>query len=194
MSTKLNMLARKLGQASGEESAEPGESATNRMLISYKAEVDREAKSQIQAADDKRLKAEAEVSKLTTQLADLGMQLTQMQADMCCKMDAAEEASEKKMEDACGKHMAEMDQMKSKMESLSRQVATERENRIRAETQKEAADKMCAHLQQTVEKLQSAKPQVVQPAAPTPKPMTAKVTQRDENGRIVSMSITPSLQ
>lgn len=191
MNSKLMMLERQLSRAS---SGTPTEDATSKFMTSYKMEVDRQSETAINAADDKRVKAEAEVSNLTTQLAELSKELMQIRKDSQYKVTDVEEAAEQKMEAVCGRHAGEMQQMQSQIDALRGQLSTERQDKIRAQTQKEAADSMCAHLQQTIEKLQAVKPVVVAPAVERkPTPMTAKVTQRDENGRIVSMSITSTL-
>lgn len=205
MSAKLQMLERKLNRATSGEMASHGDSSANKMILLYKEQIDRDAEAAIKAgiksADDLRVKAEAEVKRLTAKLADLNRNAMQHQDDAARKLREAQAAMDRKMEEMCKVHRAEMESMHVKTEALRQEVAEERHDKAMAqaqvkvaETQKEAAEKMCTHLQQMVEKLQAVKPPAhVQTVAPEPKPMTARVTQRDENGRIVSMSITPSL-
>lgn len=195
-SSKLLMLERQLSGAGGRDTGKDSGSST-KALLAFQSVVEEEANALIKAAEDKCREAEAKVSDLHKQIADTNKQLVQTQKDNAAKMEEMYECFKQDMEALCKKYDSQIYGLQESNTSLSKELTECQGARIRAETEKEAAEKMCKHLEGMAAKMQAVKPMtvtapVVPPVVTAARPVTAKVTQRDENGRIVAISITPS--
>lgn len=195
-SSKLSMLERQLSGFGGRDTDKDSGSST-KALLAFQSVVEEEANALIKAAEDKCREAEAKVSDLHKQIADLNKQLMQMQKEYTSKMETMHEGYEREMSAKCKSYDKEIYELQERNVSLGKQYTECQGAMIRAETGKEAAEKMCAHLEGMIAKMQAVKPvtvtaPVTPPTVTAARPVTAKVTQRDENGRIVAISITPS--
>jgi len=188
--SKLKLLEQKLGRGSIPDTP-VSENAANKMMASYAADVERKAKAEIKLADDKRIKVEADNAALVAQLADVSKELSGLQKTLSARILDVKDAAKQEMDAMRSKHCGEMEQMQSQIDALRGQMATERQDKIKAQTQLEAEKGNCAKLEQQVSKLQSAKPAPVAAPKPTARPMLKfRVTQRDEMGNIVTFEQT----
>lgn len=195
ISSKLKMLERQLSAVGGRDTGDSGSST--KALLAFQSVVEEEANALIKAAEDKCREAEAKVDGLQKQINELNKQLVQLQKDASSKMEEMYTCYKQDMEVLCKKYDNKIYELQESNASLSQDLAECQGARIRAETEKEAAEKMCKHLEGMVTKLQEVKPMTITtpitpPVVTAARPVTAKVTQRDENGRIVAISITPS--
>lgn len=200
MNPKLKILERQLSKPGGRDTGESPMS--DKMVGAIRSVVEEEYQEEIAAAKHERQEAQEEAVKLRKQLADtaelrkqvadLHKEILNIQSGGHVKMDAIRSASREEMDNMCKEHMAEMKVMQSKIEALQTELVQVREARMRAETQKEDMDNMCSNLRETIAQLRSVKPapKAAAPEPQQPRPVTAKVTQRDENGRIVAISIS----
>lgn len=190
MNPKLNILARQLARTGG--TPETADSATSRIMMSYKAEVDRDSEAAIKKIADKLAAVQAENANLMAQLSEASKDSTQKQKTLAYKMDDMKSVAAQEKEALGIKHYGEMGSLHQQLDSLRAQLSTECQGKARAEAERDAAKLMCEQLRGMVEKLQSAKPVTAAPI-PEKKPVAfeTKVTRRDENGHIVSTLTTP---
>jgi len=197
-SSKLKILERQLNRPAA-SAPEFGANSNDKMMLFYKAEINKEACALVDAAEAKLHKAEVEIARLQNQLSAHSKEASQAHKDALHKMDDMKDVAKQEMTEACRKHSGEMAQMQATINALNNEVATERQEKVRAITQKEAAEKMCTHLEQMVAKLQAVKP--VAPA-PAPAPVLAPAKpmgplefkiRRDEFGHMASIIVTPSV-
>ena len=196
ISSKLKMLERQLVKVGGRDVDSESGSST-KALLAFQAVVEEEANAAIKKAEEKQHKAEAMVADLLKQITRLNEQLMQAHKDAVSKMEDMEESYDKEEEKMCAMHHNEMDQMRSLNDALRNQVSAALQDIAKLQAEKEASEKMCKHMEGMIAKMQAVKPVAAPtvtaaPAASPARPVTAKVTQRDENGRIVAISITPS--
>lgn len=188
MTTKLGILARRLN--SGVPSTEEPENATSQMMISYKGDVDRKAKETVRVVEDKLAAAQAEIESLKAQLVDAGKDTTRGIKEYGFKLDAVKDTHRQELETLANKNRDLVGTVYADLESAKLALSIECQARVKAETERDGAQKMCALLEQTVAKLQAdikAKPVTIAAAAAR-KPLKIRVTQRDENGRIIELS------
>lgn len=189
MTPKLNILARQLNRAAIASTAEP-ENPQARMMTSYKEDVDRQAKASIKVFEDKLSAAQAEIGILKAQLVEAGKEAARGVKEYSYKMDAMKDTHKQEIDALCQKHYDNNGQVHAQLEAKARECAKECQDKVRAQTELEGANKVIARLEQTIAKLQNeakAKP-VVSPKTAEYKPIKIRVTQRDENGRIVEMA------
>lgn len=192
MTPKFNILARQLNRSLIADTSDV-ENPQARMMTSYKAECDREAKALVKVVEDKLSAANAEISILKAQLAEAGRETTRQIKEYGYKMDALKETHKKELEGMGVKHYEQNGMVHAQLEAKTRECAKECQDKVKAETELAGANRTIARLEQSVAKLQNdlkAKP-VVAPAAQKMNGMKMRVTQRDENGNIVEAAIIP---
>lgn len=197
--SKLSILERQLSKV-GARDTEP--QMSDKMVGAIRAVVEEELQETITAAKRERQEALEESAKLRKQLADtadlrkqvadLHKEILNIQGGAHVKMDAIRSASKQEVDKVSSGYIAEMKCMQTKVEALQTELVQVREARMRAETQKEDMENMCANLRETIAQLRDVKaPVVPEHAKQEPRPMVKfKVTQRDELGRIVSIEQT----
>jgi len=195
ISPRLAQIQRQLSR-SASKGVEHDDGDSNSFMEAVEETINRKTQAQIQAAKERVEKAEADTAKVREQLASVQKELVQAHETANRRVEGIREESKKEMEKMCGMHKVEMQQMKDDMVSLRRELASEQQAKARAEAKLEEAGKLQAHLEKMVAaaKVAPAAPVVqnITPVATPTKGATATVTQRDQNGRIVSFTLTPS--
>lgn len=189
MTPKLGLLAMRLNRGVPGTAA-PENNAHSAMLTSYKEECDRQRDLAVKLVEDKLAKAQLEIDSLKAQLAEASKDTTRTVKDSSFRMDSLKEVHKQEIQGLENKHRDLVGAMHADMEATKNEYAKECRERVRVETELGGANKMIARLEQTIAKLQAdlkAKP-VVAPAAVAHKPLKIRITQRDENGRIVEMA------
>lgn len=193
-SPRLQQIQRQLSR--GAASSTPVVNNDSSMFMEAVEEaVTRKAEARIQAANEQRDKAEAETAKVRDQLAKVQKELMQVREVFNHRVEGMHKESKQEMEKMHKQHKEEAQRMKDEMMSLRRELAEECEAKARAEARLEEAGKMQAHLEKMLAAPKVATPppivQTIPPVAAPMKGATIAVSKRDENGRIVSMTITP---
>jgi len=177
MTPIMQLLDRRINRASAITPKAPpsGDDSVGKILL-----------RQVQAAEDKLLKAENDNAALVVQLSESNKEWAQRHKELLHKIDDVKDAAKQELDARRSKHSTDLEEMQSQIDALRMQVAAECQDKIRAQTQLEAAQANCAKLEQQIAKLQSVKPApVVAPKTPPLVLPKYKVTQRDENGNIV---------
>lgn len=198
ISTKLKMLERQLSKTiASVPTRVESSNFSDKALSAFRSAVEEETRAIIDAMEAQLHKAEAETAGLRKQNNDLQRELAQIQKDSHNRMCATDETYKQEMSQMRKEYTGGMQQKGSEITTLQRELADEQQARVRAETQKEAAEKMCTHLEQMLAKAQAVKP-VAPVAAPTQAPVAPApmkpvefVVKRDELGKIVSAVIKP---
>lgn len=193
-SPRMKMLERQLARMTPGASASSDSSASIFMDAVEKT-IAEQASARIEAADERRKAAEDTIEKLRHEISDLLKEKIIMQKDAQDKMNEHGKLAKNEMENMCATHKQEMQKMKDETTSLRQELAGEQRARVKAEAQLESAKGRYAEMEQRMAKLKTNQPAPIiqQPTvAPTPKPLVAKVTQRDGTGRIVAITISPS--
>lgn len=188
MTPKLGLLAMKLNR--GVPGSTVPENAASSMMTSYKEDVDRQKAAAIKVMEDKLTAAQSEIASLKAQLSEAGKDTTRAVKDYGYRVDSLKEAHKAELDAMAQKRYDEMGEVHAQLEEAKREYARECQEKVRMETELKGANNMIARLEQTIAKLQAdlkAKP-VIASAAVARKPLKIRVTQRDENGRIVELS------
>lgn len=194
-STKLLQIQRKLGRSAAEGTT-PLADRDDMFMDAVNETISRKAGAQIQAANERVEKAEKETAEVRKQLAAVQKELVQAHEAANRKLEGLRESSKQEMEKMHRMHMEEMQRAKEEQVSLRKELAEECEAKARVEVRLEEAGKMQAHLEKMLAAAKVASPapvvQTISPVATPARGATATVTQRDQNGRIVSFTLTPT--
>jgi len=191
----MNPRFRGLGAATQQAMPDPS-SKDGRLFKAYQMAIEAEAAEAIQAADTARMAAETECSRLRTELSRVHQQMVTVQREAGDRVQEMHDKMEKEHEGACKKHEAAMQALRGELAKAQADLGAERQARATAEAKAGAADGYGKQLTELVGKLkpvQNAAPQpIIPPAAAKPVPFNIAVAGRDANGRITSLTVTPT--
>ena len=178
--------------------------------------IEAQALERISAAEDKQRRAEEEAIGLRKEIDRLQASVGQIRKDAQEKVTAVQDKLAQLQREIMGEAKHEMDEMKDchkkemqemkdkteamkvevkttrrEMDAFKRELASECQARAKAESQVEVLKDMNTQLKSQVAGFKMPAPVIQNNAAP-PRSATAMVTKRDGNGRIVSITITPS--
>lgn len=188
----LRRLERQLAKAGA---VMPDAGISNGVLKAIQAAAKADADEAVEEAREAQERAEERVVELNREVAKLHEAHKQLQKDMQRKMEETHSAHKAECNAMCERHDREMQKVRNEVTLLRQELASEQQARARAEAQLDAAKSTQVHMERAMEKLktnvQVAAPAVTVQSAPN-KGAEVRVTQRDGNGRIVALSITPS--
>lgn len=189
-SPRLQLLQQQLARSTVKDPEEKTEPDNQAMVLKIcQAEIDAVNKA---AAESVRA-AQAEVTAMKAQMADMQKQCDKRCADMQSAMDSKESMAKEKMDGMCAGHAKEMKQAQAQIDALKGSLADERQARVKAETECKTAYKMCDNLEKVIGKLQMQPAPIMMPAQHRPMPsFRTDVTGRDANGRISSFLTKPA--
>lgn len=191
-SPRLRMLERQYSKnKTGTHDSDERRESSSLVMDAIEQAVIEQAQVRIDAAKEQQEKAEKEAIELRKEVAKLNRELALANKDMVSKMGTMQAAHKAECERMCAVHAREMQALREENNSLRQEMAGEQQARVRAESQLEAAHKMHMSMEQMVKNIKITAPApVVQQTAASPKPVTATVSKRDGNGRIVSVTIS----
>lgn len=196
ISPKLQQIQRQLSRSAAKSSARSDDDDGNSFMEAVEETINRKAQAQVQAAKERVEKAEADTAKVREQLAAVQRELVQAHETANRRLEGLRESSKQEMEKMCAMHKGEVQRVKDELVSLRKELATEQQAKARAEAKLEEAGKLQTHLEKMLAAAKVAPSasvvQTIPPVATPPKGATATVTQRDQNGRIVSFTLTPT--
>jgi len=196
MPFKLKNLQRHLATAGGSSATVSEEGGiSNRVLSAIQTAVEAEANEAINAARELQQKAEAEAATLRDKMAELQKELGKAKQDAGNKVEQMHVASQQERDKTNKAHALEIQKLQSQLVAAKQDLANEQQARVRVESELKAMEKMCANMErvtQALKPVQQPATQAIMPQAAPMKPLTMTVSQRDQNGRIVSIAVVPS--
>jgi hypothetical protein len=194
MTPKLRALEQLL-KTNTQQTAAPAERATSQLQMIIRDAIEADAAS-LQEAIDAKEKAEAECAEYKAECMRLNAALIQSEKDKADKLELAREAAETARTKLMLQHQAELKKSMDNSIALQKSLANEQAAREAAEARAEAG-KTSAEAYAKIEKMLQQKVGMPAPSkpAPAPTPVTppkakgVKVTGRDANGNISSVSL-----
>lgn len=190
--SKLDQLTRQLARTSVKPEIKT--SSTNVFMEAVDKAIAEQAEAAITAAQKAQAKAEDRADAMQAQLDDLHKEMAKMQREHDSRVEAVRKEAMGMVEAKESAHRATMHQLRGELTAMQNKLAEECAARAAAEATVKAMAKNHENMERMMNKPAPAPaPVVVPPQAPRPAPtMTVAVSQRDQNGRIVAMTIKPT--
>lgn len=190
--SKLDQLTRQLARTSVKPEIKT--SSTNVFMEAVDKAIAEQAEAAITAAQKAQAKAEDRADAMQAQLDGLHKEMAKMQREYEGKLDAARKDAVQALAEASRLNTSSMLQLRGELATAKDKLAEECAARAAAEATVKTMGKAHESMERMMNKPAPAPaPVVVPPQAPRPAPtMTVAVSQRDQNGRIVAMTIKPT--
>lgn len=195
--SKLDQLTRQLARNSASVPVVKNEVFTEviNAAIADKAQAAiNEAHDKVKLAQAEQRKAEDRADAMHKKMEDLHKEMAKMQREYEGKLDAARKDAVQALAEASRLNTSSMLQLRGELATLQGKLTEECAARAAAEATVKTMGKAHESMERMMNKPAPAPaPVVVPPQAPRPAPtMTVAVSQRDQNGRIVAMTIKPT--
>lgn len=190
--SKLDQLTRQLARTSVKPEIKT--SSTNVFMEAVDKAIAEQAEAAITAAQKAQAKAEDRADAMQAQLDGLHKEMAKMQREYEGKLEAARKDAVQALAEASRLNTSSMLQLRGELATAKDKLAEECAARAAAEATVKTMGKAHESMERMMNKPAPAPaPVVVPPQAPRPAPtMTVAVSQRDQNGRIVAMTIKPT--
>lgn len=190
--SKLDQLTRQLARTSVKPEIKT--SSTNVFMEAVDKAIAEQAEAAITAAQKAQAKAEDRADAMQAQLDGLHKEMAKMQREYEGKLEAARKDAVQALAEASRLNTGSMLQLRGELATLQGKLTEECAARAAAEATVKTMGKAHESMERMMNKPAPAPaPVVVPPQAPRPAPtMTVAVSQRDQNGRIVAMTIKPT--
>lgn len=190
--SKLDQLTRQLARTSVKPEIKT--SSTNVFMEAVDKAIAEQAEAAITAAQKAQAKAEDRADAMQAQLDGLHKEMAKMQREYEGKLDAARKDATQAIGEISARNVATVQQLRGEISTLQGKLTEECAARAAAEATVKTMGKAHESMERMMNKPAPAPaPVVVPPQAPRPAPtMTVAVSQRDQNGRIVAMTIKPT--
>lgn len=154
-----------------------------------------DAHDKVKLAQAEQRKAEDRADAMHKKMEDLHREMSKMQTSYEAKLDAARKDATQAIGEISARNTTTVQRLRSELEAVKDKLAEECAARAAAEATVKTMSKSHESMERMMNKPAPAPaPVVVPPPAPrqAPVPLTVAVSQRDQNGRIVSMTIKPT--
>ena len=192
MSYKLRQLQQKLSKSSTPAPEAPERKGSGELEEAVSDMVAKRVKAAVTKAEEQQAKAEARCVEMQKALDAMVKEHSKEMKELYHKMESAKGVADSKLAAMDKAHGGALKDMQAQLSSLQSELAGECLARAKAEASKEAMEKSYTKMEKMMQK--PAPAPAVQPVAPkqAPTPMQVRVSQRDGNGRIMSLTIEPS--
>ena len=190
MTPKLLQLQRQL--AGSMETAPPtgGGEDTGRFFAAMKATIEAEVAAAVEVAETRQEKAENETAELRKVVEQLHRDIAQVQKDTQSRLDDAVQKERAREQARDQQHAQVVSKLQAELASLHQDLSKEQQARVQAQAQYDTAERM--HAKAMTKTAPAPMPQIVMPPMAKPCGFVANVSKRTDDGRIASMTFTPT--